>query len=330
MFAAVATVVWSVLDHKRPNYERLNNWFRLYLRFSVGAIIIHYGAAKLVPRQFPPPLLTTLVENYGDMSPMGILWNYMGISPLYGFFGGLGEVLGGALLIIPQTAALGALISIAVMGNVLVLNLGYDVTVKLMSLHIVAICALLLLPDLKRLADLFVFNRRVERPKPRPLFGKPRWNRLAVVAQIIVSLLLVGYYFNLHARTVIRANQNKAISLRGIWSVQEFALDGQVHPPLLTDKVRWQRLFIESATDSAVQGMDGEAQHYPLQPNSASRTMSIGPTEFSYDQPFPDVLVLHGDTGGHQVRMRLRREDSSHFLLTTRGFHWINEYPVNY
>ena len=114
--------VWSVLDHKRPNYERLNNWFRLYLRFSVGAIIIHYGAAKLVPRQFPPPLLTTLVENYGDMSPMGILWNYMGISPLYGFFGGLGEVLGGALLIIPQTAALGALISIAVMGNVLVLN----------------------------------------------------------------------------------------------------------------------------------------------------------------------------------------------------------------
>ncbi len=275
-------------DHKRPNYERLNNWFRLYLRFSVGAIIIHYGATKLVPRQFPPPMLAALVENYGDMSPMGLLWNCIGISPLYGFFGGVGEVLGGTLLIIPQTALLGALISMAVMGNVLALNLGYDVTVKLMSVHLVAICALLLLPDLKRLADLFVFNRRVDRPKPRPLFGKPRWNRVAVIAQITVSLLLVGFYLNLHAarrharqpgESDLAARHLVGGGVRAGWAGASAAAHRQ--SAMAASGHRQQRDMPRCNSWTASRRI------IPCNSNSAPATMSIGPTEFATTSLFP-------------------------------------------
>src|SRR5262245_13497711 len=32
--ASIATVVWSLIDRKRPNYIRLQQWFRLFARVS--------------------------------------------------------------------------------------------------------------------------------------------------------------------------------------------------------------------------------------------------------------------------------------------------------
>jgi len=32
----------------------------------------------------------------------------------------------------------------------------------------------------------------------------------------------------------------------GIWSVDEFAADGEVRPPILTDNLRWQRVIFDS------------------------------------------------------------------------------------
>ena len=53
-------------------------------------------------------------------------------------------------------------------------------------------------------------------------------------------------------------------------------------------------------------------------------------TDFTYENPQPDVLTLTGQMNGHQVAATLRRMDESKFLLMNRGFHWINEYPANY
>jgi hypothetical protein len=38
--------------------------------------------------------------------------------------------------------------------------------------------------------------------------------------------------------------------------------------------------------------------------------------------------MLDGTMDGHTVHMGLRRTDTS-FLLVTRGFHWVQEYPFN-
>ena len=48
-----------------------------------------------------------------------------------------------------------------------------------------------------------------------------------------------------------------------------------------------------------------------------------------YAQPQPQILVLQGTFDGHKVRARLRQGEIPEFLLTTRGFRWINERPFN-
>jgi uncharacterized membrane protein YphA (DoxX/SURF4 family) len=50
---------------------------------------------------------------------------------------------------------------------------------------------------------------------------------------------------------------------------------------------------------------------------------------FSYELRDATRLELDGQLDGHHVRAELRLFDTRNFLLLTRGFHWIQEYPFN-
>src|SRR5919106_6349047 len=113
VLAAVAAAVWSVLDRRRTEYRRLWAWLRLLLRFTVGVAMIVYGLSKVIPMQMPAPRLFTLQQPVGDLTPMRLLWTFMGASPAYESFTVLAELLGGVLLLVPRTVLLGALVCYA-------------------------------------------------------------------------------------------------------------------------------------------------------------------------------------------------------------------------
>src|SRR5947199_1204250 len=98
--------------------------------------MLSFGAYKVIKSQFPAPSLDRLLEPYGDSSPMGLLWTFMGASKAYTIFGGFAEMLGGALLTVRRTTLLGALVCIGVITNIVMLNFSYDVPVKLYSTHL--------------------------------------------------------------------------------------------------------------------------------------------------------------------------------------------------
>jgi uncharacterized membrane protein YphA (DoxX/SURF4 family) len=129
VFAMLATVVWSLLDRRLNSYPSLHKWFRVFIRFSLAGQMLNYGFAKVFPSQMPF-LLARLVEPFGAFSPMGVLWSFMSASQPYEIFVGCAEVLGGILLILPQTTTLGALICMVDMTQVFILNMTYDVPVK--------------------------------------------------------------------------------------------------------------------------------------------------------------------------------------------------------
>jgi hypothetical protein len=168
LLALAATVVWSLLDRKRTQYARLYEWLRVGVRFGLGLTMIEYGGIKIVPSQFTTPSLDRLAQPFGDASPMGLLWTFMGASAPYTIFAGLSEWLGGVLLFFRRTTPLGALVSMAVMTNVVMLNYCYDVPVKLLSSHLLVLAVFLAAHDLRRLAGLLVLNR------PAPAAPDPR------------------------------------------------------------------------------------------------------------------------------------------------------------
>ena len=84
-------------------------------------------------------------------------------------FAGCAELLGGFLLMFPRTVTLGALICLADLTQIFMLNMTYDVPVKLFSFHLILISLLILAPDVKRLANFFFLNRPAEPTRRKPI-----------------------------------------------------------------------------------------------------------------------------------------------------------------
>jgi len=338
VLAAISALAWSWLDRERLEYRHLLSWLRLFVRFILVVALIPYGANKLFPAQFPTPRLETLLETYGQSSPMGLLWTSMGASRLFSLFGGMAELLGGVLLIVPRFTLLGALISGAALTNVLMLNLGYDITVKIYTFHLVTLCLFLVVPDAKRLADFFLFNRTAPPANEMPLFARKELNQGALLVQIImgVSLTVVSLYQS--SKFVQRANADAApAAFYGVWAVDEFSEDGHTRPPLITDSQRWQNVVFDHAQRLVVQQMDGEQKSYGMQLDPLGKKLKLAKEgskswdgHFHLEDPQPDVLTITGEMDGRQIEAELHRLDLSgpKFLLINRGFHWVNEHPL--
>jgi uncharacterized membrane protein YphA (DoxX/SURF4 family) len=337
ILAALATVIWTVLDRRRENYAALHEWFRLFIRFALASELLVYGMFKVIPLQMPFPYLTRLIEPFRDFSPMGVLWSSIGASPAYETFAGAAEMLGGILLIFPRTTILGALVSLADMTQVFMLNMTYDVPVKLFSLHLQLMALFLLAPEFQRLADFFFRHRAVGPSIEARLFQTQRSNRIALAAQIIFGIWLLG--MNAYGRWTdwhtLGGGRPKS-PLYGIWDVDQLSIDGQLRSPLLIDYARWRRAVFDFPNRMAFQRMDDSFAPYGASISVNDSTIVLTKdsdkkwkAKFTFERAAGNRLILDGDMDGHKIRMQLHMLDRGKFLLVNRGFHWIQEYPFN-
>jgi hypothetical protein len=274
VFATLSTVLWSVFDSQRENYVTLYKWFRLFIRFSLAGQMLAYGMFKVIPLQMPFPFLARLVEPFGNFSPMGVLWYSIGASPAYETFTGCAEMLGGLLLLVPRTTLFGALIFLADTVQVFMLNMTYDVPVKLLSFHLVLMALFLLAPDLPRLANLFFLNRPAGPSTEPQLFGTRRGNRIALAVQILFGIWLValGAYGGWAEWHTLGGGRAKS-PLYGIWNVEQLWIDGQLRPPLLTDYDRWRRVIFDTPDRNTLQRMDDSLVRYSASFNLNDKTV---------------------------------------------------------
>lgn len=337
VIALVATALWTLLDRRRPNYQKLHQWLRAYVRLTLGIIMMTYGSAKVIKAQFPYPSLDRLTQPFGDASPMGLLWTFMGFSLGYNIFAGAGEMLGGVLLFTRRTTTLGALVSIGVLGHIVLLNFCYDVPVKLFSSHLLAMAVFLVLPDARRLANFFLWNRPTAPVDLPGLFGRRWLDCGAIVFRTLLLLAFLGLtlYFSYDARRKYGDGSPRS-PLFGLWNVEEFEQNGQLRPPLLTDKDRWRRLVFDNPRMVTIHHMGDSRERFGLGLDTEQKTLTLSRFAYperkfvlTFEDAEPDVLTLTGELDGHRIRTKVRRSGGSEFLLLSRGFHWISEYPFN-
>jgi hypothetical protein len=348
VFSVVLALIWSAIDRRRPNYLRLNKWFRVYVRFGLATTMLTYGMIKAIPIQMSAPSLTRLLEPYGNFSPMGVLWASIGASFPYERLVGCMELLAAALLFIPQTVVLGGVVALIDSIQIFSLNMSYDVPVKLFSFHLILLSLFLLGPDIRRLLNVMVFNRTAL-PSTEPPLGRRRW---AIRLGIALQLLLGGYFF----WTEYRQNNQGYYTfgsgaprpaLYGIWVIDKMTIDGVERAPLVTDYERWRRVVIQSTTSMNLWRMDDTTFGFPAKYDMEKKTITLtqapagppgtrGGTEqprpigtFVFERPAPDRLIFDGDLNGKKLHMETHLFPREDFLLVKRGFNLIQELPFN-
>jgi hypothetical protein len=151
--------------------------------------------------------------------------------------------------------------------------------------------------------------------------------------------LLFGMYVFLVAghQSILDANTETATlppPIRGIWAVQEFAVDGTPETPRRDDPKQWQNVIFDHPKILTIQAMNGQQVRYYMQLDDAQKTIKLWNTNdlqwravLTAEHPSADQMILEGKFGSQNVTAKLARMDLSdpqNFYLTNRGFHWVN------
>jgi hypothetical protein len=295
---------------------------------------VSYGVNKVFPVQMLPGRLFTtyLIQPFGDKSPAGLLWAFVGYSIPYQMLSGAVELLGAILLLSRRTASLGALVSLAAVVNVVTLDFCYDVNLKLFTSNLLAAAIFLAWPILSTMVRLFVLQQPVT-PPAVVRSGRTRWPMMT--ARVAFAALLAIYAYQTvagaYAEFTLQASLPAATPLYGIYDVEGFRRNGQEVPALTTDRRRWRRVVMESPRVVRVQLMDDSFEPYRAEYNQTATQLTLfkgGPhstpsSVFAWSVSDADHLELDGRAGADTLVLSLRRIDRGKFLLMNRGFHWI-------
>jgi hypothetical protein len=331
--AAVGSLLAAVTARQPGDLVRPRAALRTGLRWYLAIFMVSYGLAKLgtLYNQFSAPGLDRLARTYGESSPMGLLWTFMGSSRAYTAFAGGMELLGGVLLVWRRTALLGALVSVGVMLNVMLMNFCYDVPVKLFSFHLVVAGACIALPDARRLAQLFL---GLGGGAPAALASAPtrRWLRRAAQAYVVVMVLalpILGFW-----------RRERAIAgawpALGEWKLTRLEEGGQPREPQPGELERLT-LIRRAVTTEGGWTTDFHSSLVGGAAVSGKATLTADTLELAGDAGTSRFLGsgLAWRVAGSELHLetptlRATFAPATHdFLLARRGFRWINERPFN-
>lgn len=345
------TAIWTLIDRRRygsslarRSSERAKAWLpwcRLAIRIVLAASLLEYGMTKVIPTQFPAPPLTALVTPVGEMTLSALLWTTIGSAPAYQIITGCVEVAAGVLLLLPRTAMLGALLGLISLVQVLLLNLTFDIGVKLVTTHLIVLSLILLAPAARQFlmwagsrskespaASKWVGSRGEEGPAADPTLFSNR----AAAAQIAFCIWLLGVqtWINWSFWEAGGGGRPKSV-LYGIWNVEQLSVDGQVRPAELNDyDRRWRRVIFDAPNELVVQRTDDSFARYGVTIDSSSGTLALTKgnsrswrSNLTFDRPGNDRMTVSGEIDGYRIEADLQRVDPSAFPLLNSSFRWI-------
>ncbi|MBS1577835.1 MAG: hypothetical protein JST09_21225 [Bacteroidetes bacterium] len=341
ILALMGCIIWSILDRKRPDYFRLNYWLCLFTRYYVAMVSFTYGIIKLFALQMFFPNLSQLATPLGDFLPMRLSWMFIGYSTPYQVFSGIMETLVGLLLLYRRTATLGILMGTAVFLNVMMLNLSYDIPVKLYSMHIVFLCVFLLVNEWNRVICFFLLNRQAPACTIYYYPFTQKWMKVTrIVLKIMFIIIAVGlqFYNTLDYYKQAFPPEVKQDIWLGVYAVEKFTVNKDTIPVSPTDTIRWQDVIFDKGNLGSIKTSDTAYRqrykrayfYYTLDSTKHMLDFrkfqgdSLAIASFYYEQPDSSTVYLRGKQRNDSLYITLKRLNR-HFQLAEKQFHWLSE-----
>jgi hypothetical protein len=335
--SVIGCIIWSVFDRKRKSYNTAYYWLVVLVRFYLAFTLILYGLIKVIKLQFPDPSLNRLLQPFGDASPMGLAWTFLGFSKGYNTFMGIVEV-SAVLLLFRRTVVVGAFLSLAATAHVMSMNYFFDVPVKLLSTALVVMSLFILAPHFLTLYRFFIKYESQQLNKMyRPTFKK-RWLYISAYSlkylYITAGIVSMLYTFNQQTKTYGSAAPKPF--LYGIYNVEDMRLKDKTLPPLTTDSIRWKQMVISYTGYARIKKMNDSTVNFTTVFDQKKKELILKSTAkdsskyvLNYHVIGKDRLVFSGLSDKYSISVSFKRKDLKDFRLINRGFHWVSEYPYN-
>ncbi len=341
--AFIGSIIWSVLDRKRKSYVLGSLAIRNVVRYYIIFFAFIYGIIKIFGLQMPSPSNSYYATDLGHFSAMRFSWNFVGYSKTYEFFSGLSEMLVGILLLYRRTVVMGALLGIGVFSYVFLLNMTFDIPVKIFSFQLLVACVYISLNNLKRIAHFFMLNKPVDAdtswdiPMIKPWLKYARLGLKAIFIGCFALYPLYNYYNAFQSRSNISTPPPFE---SGYYSVSNFVLNGDTIPANINSNVHWQDLAIDNGSRGSIGLVDstfrvryGRSYFFNYSVDSASNQLTIkrfrndtlAIFQGSYMLLSDQGLRLYGIYKGQDSLQVDLLWDDRDYQLARKEFNWLLE-----
>ena len=333
VFSLLIAIIITALRKDKSIFPKLKSFVYKYAQYYVGLYLFVYAIPKLFCGQFATPLTFDFVyleKTYGESSPMGLFWNFIGASAPYQFIGGLFELLAGFLILFNRTKVVGAFITISVMLNVVIINFCYDIPVKIFSTHIVMITFFVIYPEIRVLIDFFI--RQLPAKLSNVVEGERslNWKINLLIVLALSSAMnykwIAGY---LEYKSKIVENE----TTNAVYIVEKFYFDND-SLGVVVDSLRWKKMFFNSDRARIIYANDSISR-YKIKINTKNKIITffsrVNEKE-KYDLNYAEnngKYFLTGTWKGRIVNVLFKKKTRNDYLLINRGFHWINDIPFS-
>lgn len=317
LISLITASIWQLSIRKPQNYDKQLYWFFVFVRYYLAIVLLNYGFAKLFKWQFFLPKPNTLFTPLGQLSKDILYWSAIGSSRSYNIFLGWLELATACLLLFRKTYLLGAIAIFGVMLNVLAVNLGFNISVKLFSAFLLFSGWILLVPNLRSLWLFFVLGKTAKQAGLEINYQNPT----AKSAHLFLKGLAIAFIFGFSLSKFIRANNFNDDSaqrpkLHGAYSFSSIK-DGKIQPTDL------KRVFIHRNGFLITQTWADEFKDYKLfygiQSFGVSGIFADSTTNFHYKEADLGKIQLQFDT----TIWNLERIELDSLPLLKHDFEWF-------
>ncbi len=249
----------SIVDSDNDRIQRTATVTFTFVTYYLAIVLLTYGLNKIFKWQFYFPEPNTLFTRVGDLHKDILYWSAMGSSYVYSVFAGVMEVIPAVLLFFARTRLAGALIAFAVMCNVVMINFGFDISVKLHSMFLLAITIFVLLHYHQRIKLIFTIHSVKE------TITEPSWNfkyKNAIKYFLIVWIMADAFFPYVKSGNYNDDSAKKVPAFHGAYIVQGNYPYGPKE---------WKRFFIHRNNYFIVQYNDDSMMDYELKEDTVNR-----------------------------------------------------------
>ena len=251
-FVTAASLIFKPISFS----EKHKNYLKVFSSYYLSMVLMIYAFDKIFNHQFYLPEPNILYSQVGDLSKDISFWTTMGASRSYSMFSGFIELVPAILLLFNRTRLIGALIAFMVMLNVLMINFGFDISVKVFSLFLTILALFIISYDYARF-KAFILN-----------------------SSFTAKKLFKPFKYSLHFSLVVLF----VLSLNGAYPFiknNNFNDDNAPRPKfhgayeIVNSHLNWKSVFIHRQGYLIIQNKEGEMNDYKMHLNENEKTITL-------------------------------------------------------
>lgn len=325
VLSLIISFLLSNIRKWRQHEKNILDFFSVLFCYYLILMLMKYGLDKVFKTQFYLPEPNTLYTPLGLIDKDLLYWTSMGTSRLYNIFTGSAEVLAALLLFFRRTRMAGLLLAAASLIHVAAINFGFDISVKLYSLFLLAISLYLLVPYCRRLYSFF-FTRLEVFPALQQTGAVIKTRFLAVFTKcFVMGLILFESLYPYLKESNFNDDTSKRPYLHGAYEVRQMISGIDT---LTSSGWPVKRFFVHRNGYLIFQDQQDRMQDYKLSFDTGKYEYILTDykshstiARINYSEK-DSILILRFNQEGKEQQLTGKALDWRKLAVLKKSFHW--------